>query len=369
MASSSGFKILRLFSSRDGPLSATHYLAEYEAIIVKPTWERLLVTGPDMNAVVQSEEAFNRKAGELTTFLAAGGLLVVLPVPAESRIVQSHCPYDNHSWWAIDVAEPYPGTPSIVAPGSGMSVAPTGSGSEFVEYLELNQGFQARLGSWFENRDTVQILAHNRAGGPVAAEVAVGLGTVVCVPPPVDAKAEESLLQAVENFLGHRFGPGLKWPLPEEEELARARQQLLGEFHARMAEVTSKQRVVQGRKRAVFAKSQISRGVRYFEQATRPGGTPKLTMEGLYSLIEMLKYYYRTDWDGMADSLGVSHSSVDRIKILANRKELHLRHTTADDPEGVVQADLDQVIADGKAILAAFIARECAEEAAKAPTP
>jgi hypothetical protein len=256
----------------------------------------------------------------------------------------------------------------MVTEGSGTSVEPTGSGGEFDEYLDFNQGYQARLGSWFEDRGGVQILARNRAGGAVAAQIAVGPGTVVCVPPPIHG-GEQPLLQAVEGFLGHRFGPGLNWPLPDEDELARTRQRLVAEFNSALADVTAKQRVVQDRKRAVFAKTQVGRGVRYFEQATRPGSTPKQTMDALYTLIEMLKYYYDTDWDGMADSLGVSHKSVDRIKVLANKKELHLRHTTAADPEGVDQADLDKAVADAKAILSAFLSHEYAAEAAKSPPP
>ena len=364
---SADFKILRLFSGHEGPLSAAHYLAEYEAIVIKPEWQRLIVTGPTTGDVLRSEEAFNRKASEVTDFLAAGGLLVVLAVPAEKRIFQSASHHDNVSWWAMYVSTPYPGTPAIVTAGSGVSVIPTGSGSEFDQYLEMNQSYQARLGAWFEQRDNVRILAHNRAGGAVAADVVVGAGTVVCLPPPVDGNAEKALLDAVTSFLGHRFGPGLKWTMPEEEELARQRQKILGDFHSGIAEVDNKQRAVQDRKRAVFAKSQVSRGVGYFEQATRPGSTPRQTMTALYSLIEMLKDYYETDWDGMADALGVSHNSVDRIKKLANKKELHLRHTTAADPEGVDQAELDRAVADGRAILSAFIAREYAEEADKTP--
>jgi hypothetical protein len=90
--------------------------------------------------------------------------------------------------------------------------------------------------------------------------------------------------------------------------------------------VTAKQRVVQERKRAVFTKSQVRRGVRYYEQAARPGSTPKQTMTALYDLIEVLRDYYDTDWDGMADALGVSRKSGERIRRLANKPELHLRH-------------------------------------------
>jgi hypothetical protein len=369
MTSSPAFKILRLFGPEDQPLSQTHYLAEYEAIIVKPEWRYLVVSGPTTGDVARSEQALDRKSTELLDFLSAGGLLVVLLTPFEERILMSgpvQRQDDNYGWWSRQ-AGPMAISQLMTLPGSGTSAMPTGSGSEFDSYVDSIQSYEARLGSWFDNNDNVQILAHNRAGGAIAAEITVGSGTIVCVPPPVVSQGEELLLKAVEVFLSHRFGPGLKWPLPEEEELARTRQKVLGDFHTSMAEVTAKQRAVQELKRAVFGKSQVRRGVRYYEQATRPGSTPKQTMTALYDLIEMLRDYFDEDWDGMADTLGVSHNSVDRIKRLANKKELHLRHTTADDPEGVDQAELDKAVADGKAILSAFIAHEYTEEAVRIP--
>jgi len=367
MAQSPESRILRVFRLQDEPLSATHYLAEYEAIIVKPVWERLLSTGRTVGEILQSEADFNRKSVELGEFLDAGGLLVILAVPVETHLFQSMASQNNQSWWARH-AEPLRASPEMVIPGSGTSVMPTGSGSEFDEYLGYLTTYQARLSSWFDDQDNVRILARNRTGGTIAAEISVGPGMIVCVPPPADPRGEALLLKAVADFLGHRFGPGLGWPLPEEDDLARARLQLVGEFHAAMAEITAKQRVVQERKRAVFGKSQVRRGVGYYEQATRPGSTPKQIMTALYDLIEMLRDYYDTDWDGLGDALGVSHNSIDRIKRLANKRELHLRHTTADDPEGVDQTDLDKAAADGKAILSAFIAREYEEEVAKTPT-
>jgi hypothetical protein len=91
-------------------------------------------------------------------------------------------------------------------------------------------------------------------------------------------------------------------------------------------------------------------------------------MIALYSLIEMLKDYYDTDWDGLADLLGVSHKSVDRIKILANRPEKHMRHVNASDPEGVDQAELDGVVDDARAIMSSFITREYAAEPEPEPS-
>jgi hypothetical protein len=271
-------------------------------------------------------------------------------------------------WWGDHLTLPYSGQTDLIAPGSGTSVEPTGSGSEFDEYLGRVQRYDARLGGWFERHPNVQILARNRAGGPVAAEITVGSGMVVCLPPPSDHDEEESLFTGVTAFLGHRFGPGLKWPVKDEEELRVARENLIAEFHTGMAAVSKQQEAVQRRKRAVFAKSQISRGVGYFDEATRTGSTPRHTMTALYSLIEMLKYYYDTDWDGLADLLGVSHKSVGRIKILANRPEKHMRHVNASDPEGVDQAELDRVIDDARAIMSSFITREYAAEVEK-PEP
>jgi hypothetical protein len=248
------------------------------------------------------------------------------------------------------------------------SVEATGSGSEFDEYLETIQRYEARLGPWFEDRPNVQILARNRAGGAVAAEITVGSGTVVCLPPPSDHDEEDALFKGVNAFLGHRFGPGLKWLVKEEEELRAAREKLIGDFQSGTAAVSKQQEAVQERKRAVFAKSQVKRGVGYFDQATRAGCTPRQTMTALYSLIEMLKDYYDTDWSGLADLLEVSHKSVDRIKILANKPEKHMRHVNASDPEGVDQAELVRVIEDAKAIMSSFMTREYANEAAK-PEP
>jgi hypothetical protein len=371
MASRTRFNILRLDRPNDEPLSNTHYLAEYEAIIVKPEWQRLVVTGPSTDDVIRSEQTLGRKSTELGDFLSAGGLLVVLVVPLEPRVLRGPVQHeeDNHGWWARQL-EPMFSAPQVVTPGSGTSVVPTGSGSEFDGYLDAIQSYQTRLSAWFDDKDNVQILAHNRAGGAIAAEIAVGSGMIVCIPPPSGPHAEELMLKAIDEYLSHRFGPGLKWPQPEEEELRKDREKLLSDFHSSMTEITAKQRAVQERKRAVFSMSQVDRGVRYFDRAARPGTTPKQTMDALYSLIEMLKDYYGpTDWNGLADSLGVSHNSVDRIKTLANKPELHLRHTNAADPQGIDQPELDRVVADARAILAAFIASEYANEATKAPEP
>jgi hypothetical protein len=365
------FRILRLISPQDGLLSSSDYLAEYEAIVIKPEWVRLvMLSAPDIETIVRSEADFGRKSREVGDFLRAGGLLVVLVVPTEFQNLQSAYsnPHSNLVWWADYLTFPVTDHTDFIAAGAGTSVEATGSGSEFDEYLETIQRYEARLGPWFEDRPNVQILARNRAGGAVAAEITVGSGAVVCLPPPSDHDEEDALFKGVNAFLGHRFGPGLKWPVKEEEELRAAREKLIGDFHSGMAAVSKQQEAVQERKRAVFAKSQVRRGVGYFDQATRPGCTPRQTMIALYSLIEMLKDYYDTDWSGLADLLEVSHKSVDRIKILANKSEKHMRHVNASDPEGVDQAELVRVIEDAKAIMSSFMTREYANEAAK-PEP
>src|SRR5436190_1018157 len=171
--SGEGFKILKLLRPADGLLSSSNYLAEFEAIVIKPEWSRLvLFSGPDMATIVQSEAEFCRKSSELGDFLEAGGLLVVLVVPREERLLQSSYsnPHNNIAWWANHLTHPWTNDPDVVAPGAGTSVVPTGAGSEFDAYLNAVQHYDARLGSWFEDRSGVNILARNRAGGPVAAE-------------------------------------------------------------------------------------------------------------------------------------------------------------------------------------------------------
>src|SRR5947209_893573 len=56
------FRILKLISPQDGLLSSSDYLAEYEAIVIKPEWARLVrLSGPDMKSIVTSEADFGRK--------------------------------------------------------------------------------------------------------------------------------------------------------------------------------------------------------------------------------------------------------------------------------------------------------------------
>ncbi len=228
-----------------------------------------MVSAPDIGSIVRSEADFSRKSHELGDFLGAGGLLVVLVVPTERKNLQSSYsnPQNNLEWWANHITSPYPATFDLIAPGSGTSVVPTGSGGEFAEYLERIQHYEARLSTWFEDEPNVQILARNRAGGPVAAEITVGSGTVVCLPPPHDHDEEATLFKGVNAYLGHRFGPGLKWPIKDEEDLRAAKEKLIDDFHTGMAAVSQQQEAVQRRKRAVFSKSQVNRGVGYFELA------------------------------------------------------------------------------------------------------
>jgi len=360
------YKILKLISPQDGLLSSSEYLAEYEAIVIKPEWARLArLSAPDMKSIVSSEADFGRKAHELGDFLT-GGLVGCPSCPTENQLLQSSYsnPHNNLAWWGDHLTVPNTGQTDLVERGSGTSVEPTGSGGEFDEYVAVVHHYEARVGPWFEDEPNVRILARNRAGGAVAAEITVGNGTVVCLPPPSNEVEQALLFRGVNAFLGHRFGPGLQWPVKDEEELRGPREKLIGDFHRDMATISAQQEAVQQRKRVVFAKSQVGRGVGYFGQATRPGSTPRQTMTALYSLIEMLKYYYDTDWDGLADLLGVSHKSVDRIKILADMPEKHMRHVNASDPEGVDQAELDRVVDDARAIMSSFIAREYAAEAA-----
>jgi hypothetical protein len=72
--------------------------------------------------------------------------------------------------------------------------------------------------------------------------------------------------------------------------------------------------------------------LRYLERVSRVGTAPKATVDELYSLIEMLNDYYSVDWKSLCQAIGVSNNSIDRIKRLANRPELHPRHTNAADP-------------------------------------
>lgn len=80
------FRVLKLISPRDGLLSSSDYLAEYEAIVIKPEWARLMM----LSAVTQGFQVGPGRIREPRRW-STGGNAIYMPIwiPQLSR---------NRSW-------------------------------------------------------------------------------------------------------------------------------------------------------------------------------------------------------------------------------------------------------------------------------
>jgi hypothetical protein len=364
-------KVLTLVDSDYGNLVDPHYFGEYEAIVVEPTWNVLGLREETGTAVITAAELMlQRRSNELDVFFENGGLLVVYLIPVVQRISYTGQTYlDNHVWWARHLGLPYQSDllERLVSDGSGVSIRSVEPGHAFEAYLESGPRYHARLGQYIARYDHVTVLATNRAGEPVAAEVAVEAGSVVIVPPPDGNERRTLLAHAVEDTLKTRFGLGFEWKLPEELELDQERSSLLRQLRNERKRLDDRRAAMQRIKVDVFKTTEVRRALNYWREATGPGATPKRAMFALHSTLEMLTGYFGTGRSEVAQTLGVSHKSMNRIAELANRRTLNLRHTMEGDPDDIDPDEYNRILSDGHAIIQAFINYSYGE-ATKIPT-
>ena len=108
-------------------------------------------------------------------------------------------------------------------------------------------------------------------------------------------------------------------------------------------------------KRKVLDNVHVKRGWSYVKAAKVANASPTAMMTSLYKMVEMLEEYFGTGEQGLPDALGIEMAPIKRIKRLANKKQLDIRHATAGEPEGADAAEFDQARVDGEDILHAFV--------------
>ena len=368
--SGSTYNVLSLIERDHGNLIDPHYLAEYEAIILEPSWVVLGIQGEGtVGGVSAAEFMLHRRSIELGEFFTAGGLLVVWLIPVETRLSYTgHNYLDNHVWWAahLDISYTTGLQDPLIAPGSGVSIQPVEPGHAFEKYLESRPKYVARLAQHIEQLEHVTVLATNRAGDPVAAEIAVGAGSIVIVPPPGGDKQRELLSEAINATLKTRSGLGFEWKVPEELELDAERTEVLRRLRDERRKFDEMRAVQQRVLAEVFKTIEVRRALKAWREATGPGATPKKAMYALHGMLEMLTGYFGTGRAEVAQTLGVSHKSMNRIAELANRRTLNLRHTMEGKPEDVDPDEYNRILAEAHGIVQAFINYSYVE-AAKLP--
>ena len=363
------YKILRLNEHGKNELEQADFLAEYDAIVLDPSWV-LFRTPPGRNMIwpkvdnnrqnfATLKALLNRRSGELWPFFAHGGILVVrLVEPATLQIVGITEVLNSFDWWYSAAAHAsggvLPANWSYIQGASGQ-LNVLEPGHPFEGYLRTNTNYRARLTG---NHPGITALAENRAGEPVAAEVDCQRGALLLVPPPGSAGGEYMLDAVISTALQSRLGVAHEWTVTEEKVLAGERDVVLREMREKRQKIEQMLSTVRERKVGVLGMLHIDRIIGKYRKAT--DGTPvaKVSVPALWSMTELMREHYNKGTATLASMLKLPKEDLEFLDTLANNRDLDLRHTTGGQPKPVEAAELQRALAIGKAVVEAVIEYE-----------
>jgi hypothetical protein len=360
------YKILRLNGHGKDELEEADFLAEYDAIVLDPSWA-LFRTPPGQHHTWSQVEnnvrnfralksLLDRRSGELWPFFAHGGILVVRLEEA-ARLQLGGFPeiLNSFDWWygkaAAASSGALPGDWRFIqaASGPGHVLEP---GHPFESYLRTTTTYRARL---IGNHPGIIALAENRASEPVAAEVECQPGALFMVPPPASEGAEYMLDAAVSTALQSRLGIAHEWTVAEENVLADQRDAVLREMRERRQDVEKKLATTRAAKEAVLGMLHVDRVIGKYRMATNGTPVAKVAIPALWNMNELLREHYTKGTSTLASMLGVPKADLEFLDLLANNRDLDLRHTTTGQPKPVEPAELQRALAIGRAVVQAVI--------------
>lgn len=264
---------------------------------------------------------------------------------------------DPHSWFLSTIADQLhreDAADGFVLVGRGTPIRVVEPGHPFGEYLELRNGYEARITDVIRAYSNAVVLAENRGGDPIAAEFRIGSGSLILLPPPQTPEEEQALSAAVEDSLALSVRPRA-WTVREEREIAEALDQRLAAMRTARDAAGKSLREIRSLKDQVLQESIVRRALGYWERAIRPGTRLDTAFHELYRLIEMLEDHYRGGERELADALGIPLTRIKSVKRLANQKEHDFRHATVGDPAQPQTQDVQEAFVTAGEIVQAFV--------------
>lgn len=346
------------------------YLAEYDAIEVAPYWFALFretfssATGPGQDDDVP-EDAFReiyrtlfRRADELEAFFRLGGVLVAwLYEPAFLYPEGGGAQADTHWWFMRHINFPgkWPGVEPFGQPGHGVGIAVLDPTHPLGPYLEMRDGYVARVAEYLRKYPDVSVLAENRAGEPVSVVFRVGLGSIALVPPPVGGEQQKTLTEAVEQMAGDSTKRSRAWTVAEERELEGRRDDIVRRLAQERQAADARLQDIKRAKAAILDERHVRRAIDYVESALRSETPLDRRIGQLHKLVEMLEDYTGSGERGLGEVLQVDLTRIKRLKKLANSPVHDLRHAGVDDPSSPAAAEVREALETGRLLVAAFI--------------
>ena len=373
------YEILEALRGTKKRLTTARNLSDYHAIIVDPCFGALIDGAVDVPPgegyspreerwISQYQKELNERSRQLESFFRADGTLVVRVVEESIQWVRA-APgmygssttrtVSSHEWFEQWIHDGYQGfresgQGQIVLPGYGQPVELREPGHAFASYLLHRNGYAARLNSAFLSYPRATVLATNRGGEPVAIEVTIGRGSIVLVPPPLDAEDERLLREATERVVHARIGVGRDWIVEPEATLQTERKTVEERHAVERRDLEERMDAILVAKQRVLDEPEVRRAIGYYEKASR-AGSPRAGLPELYNLVEMLKGYYRCGDDEVARRIGVPASTIEAIKRPQNQKQYDIRHATVGSPEPLPAKEIADAMVAGQDTVRAFI--------------
>jgi hypothetical protein len=372
------YDILEALSSNKVHISDARNLSDYHAVVVDSRFGALLsgavdvepgkVFSPETKWIMRYSAELKERSAQLASFFRARGTLVVRLVEPSFQVAElvggmytsrRTLTVSSHEWFEDWITDGYTrlrdlNVGDLVLSGRGERIDLREPGHAFADYLLHRDGYSARLNPYLDRLPTATILATNRGGEPVAAEIAVVNGSIVLVPPPSDARGEELLKEATLRLVHSRVGVGGDWVLEEEEALRREREELDARQSRERSDANARLEVVLNAKQKVLDEPEVRRAIGYYERASR-AGSPQNGLPHLYNLVDMLKDYFRCGDDDLARVIRVKPSAIEAIKRPQNQKRYDIRHATAGSPERLPATEAEQGMRAGAEIVRSFI--------------
>lgn len=354
-------RVLDLRLPGDG-LGRAQFLPEYDAIVLNPASVLHLGPGevidaPGLFAHLHSPLA--RRSEELPDFFAAGGVLVASLEPVSQLTYNDFGGVlDSYEWWGIraELGLIAAVGAMMVSPGHGPIDLITEPGHPFRDYLESTVAYQVRMTCEVSSQAHVTVLAENRIGEAVAIEIGVRAGLIIAVPPPTNAASSALLMSALDRLLAIRRIHTARWKLAAETAVEAKRNAVLSELRAQRDAADSELAGLSALRDDVLRLPAVARAIRYYEQATDGTPTPRSSLPIIYKCIEVIEDAFGGESPAVV-ALGISNRKLKRIKALANRTSLDIRHapSATDEPLPISDQDFLQALADTGELLRAFI--------------
>jgi len=352
------------------PLLNAHFLAEYDTILLEPTWTTLTgvesgVPAPggtarmDQKWVVLVGRSLHERHTQLEAFFRAGGVLVVLG-NLPSAVYWSYDHLDSHAedltethrWWS-DYAGPIGDLHRRRADGfllgSGTGPLDIHEPGHFLESLIEPASYSVRMPAREHLTPEITVLATNRVGDPVAVEIPVHRGRILILPSGVDQIKVMAAVHSVQQSVAEVVDG---WKLPDETEVERARDERLHALRVERDAAEKALSAIRIIKQAAVSDIDAQRVLKYYRAGTDQSRAIKRQMTDLYTMVEILEGWCGGGEKDVETQLGVS---VKRIKKVANQPQYDYRHATTGPPVGADVALIDAARQDATSLVQAFL--------------